>query len=245
MNLIIDAGNTQTKTVLFEKGNPANITRHSGNPVSAIQDILQSKPVAAAVLSSVGPYESAIKDLFASKALEFLVLNERTPLPFTVNYETPGTLGRDRIAAAAGARCSFPGRDVLIFDLGTAITIDFISAAGEYKGGNISPGLYTRLKSLHQFTARLPLVEPDPAFPEFGNSTRTAIAAGVQQGILHELSGYMKWFENRYPGCIFVITGGDAGFFVQNIKNPIFALPDLVLTGLNHILEFNSAHKRK
>lgn len=245
MNLIIDAGNTQTKTALFEKGKPANINRHSGNPVYAIQEMLKTMPVAAAVLSNVGPYESAIKGLFDNTLLDLLVLDEQTPLPFAIFYDTPGTLGRDRIAAVAGANCTFPGSNVLVFDMGTAITIDFISAAGEYKGGNISPGMYTRLKALHQFTARLPLVDPDPTFPEFGNGTRTAIAAGVQQGILFELNGYLERFENQYPGCFFVITGGDAGFFVQNIKKPIFALPDLVLTGLNHILEFNIAHKQK
>ncbi len=86
-------------------------------------------------------------------------------MPLTISYATPETLGHDRIAAAAGARKLLPGSPLLIMDLGTAITIDFVTANGEYRGGNISPGLLTRFKSLHDHTARLPLVQKEPGIP--------------------------------------------------------------------------------
>ncbi len=113
------------------------------------------------------------------------------------------------------------------------------------EGGNISPGLLPGLKSLHDQTARLPLVRKNTDFPDFGTDTQSAITAGVQQGIIFELNGYIQLFESRYPGCKFVITGGDADFFVHKLKKPIFAFPDLVLTGLNYILEFNSPETRQ
>jgi type III pantothenate kinase len=197
------------------------------------------------MVSSVGKNERSLFE-DAGKHLKTLIFLDHTlPMPLKISYDTPETLGHDRIAAAAGARKLLPGVPLLIIDLGTAITVDFVSASGEFKGGNISPGLLTRFKSLHDHTARLPYVRKNAGFPDFGTDTQSAIAAGVQQGIIFELNGYIHLFESRYPGCKFVITGGDADFFVHKLKKPIFAFPDLVLAGLNHILEFNSPESRQ
>jgi type III pantothenate kinase len=127
----------------------------------------------------------------------------------------------------------------MIADMGTAITIDFVSADGKFKGGNISPGMQMRFRALHEFTARLPLVEADPSFPEFGYDTRTALIAGVQQGIIYEINSYIDEFSRAYPACEFILTGGDSAFFVSKLKRSIFAIPELVLKGLNYILEYN------
>ena len=106
-------------------------------------------------------------------------------------------------------------------------------------GGNISPGLQTRFRALKEFTAKLSLVAKDSGFPAFGTDTRTAIVAGVQQGIIYELNSYISDFARQYPACEFIITGGDAGFFVSRLNRSVFAIPDLVLKGLNYILEYN------
>jgi type III pantothenate kinase len=238
MNLVIDIGNSQTKAGWFETGiliDSRKVLLSSQEDVKALFSIY---PVEMAIISSVGQTES---NLFTAAALtcRFLYLHHTTPQPLIIRYNTPETLGRDRIAAATGAWSLYPRRNILVADMGTAITIDFVTAAGEYLGGNISPGLQTRFHSLHDRTARLPLAHKNKDFPVLGKDTQSAIITGVQQGIIYELNGYITDFENRYPDCAFVFTGGDASFFVPMLKRTIFAMPDLVLIGLNQILEFN------
>jgi type III pantothenate kinase len=243
MNLALDIGNTLTKAAWFEKGKLIENFRASNSEIADIIDIANKRAIEMAIVSSVGKTdpEPVLQSLKGVKLA--IVLNHQTPLPLKILYNTPHTLGYDRIAAAAGAQQLCPGKNVLIIDMGTAITIDFISADGEYKGGNISPGMLTRFKALHAYTEKLPLVSEDPLYPEFGSSTHSAIAAGVQQGIIYEINGYWYEFSRKYPGCEFIIAGGDADFFVSKLKSTIFAVPELVLIGLNAILEHNTKEK--
>jgi len=125
--------------------------------------------------------------------------------------------------------------------MGTAITIDFLSATGEYLGGNISPGINIRFKSLHDFTARLPLCSKDESFPFFGHDTNSSIISGIQQGILFEIKGYTDSFSSLYPDCKFIITGGDAGFFKNRLPCSVVHMPNLVLSGMNMLLNYNTA----
>jgi type III pantothenate kinase len=245
MNLVFDIGNTHTKTGLFDRGKLLESQRLETISRDSLKLILEKHSPEAVLVSSVGKAERSLFDAIGNNLKQLIFLDHTLPMPLKISYATPETLGHDRIAAAAGARRLLPDAPLLIMDLGTAITIDYISANGEFRGGNISPGLFTRFKSLHDYTARLPLVRKSTSFPDFGTDTQSAIAAGVQQGIILELNGYIQWFESRYPGCKFVITGGDADFFVHKLKKPIFAFPDLVLTGLNYILEFNSTDIRQ
>jgi type III pantothenate kinase len=245
MNLVFDIGNTHTKTGLFDKGKLMESHRLETITRDVLKSILEKRSPDAVLVSSVSKNERSLFDSVGKDLKTLLFLDHTLPMPLKISYATPETLGHDRIAAAAGARKLLPASPLLIMDLGTAITIDLVTAEGEFRGGNISPGMHTRFKSLHDHTARLPLVRKNASFPEFGTDTLSAIAAGVQQGIIFELNGYIQWFETRYPGFKFVITGGDADFFVHKLKKPIFAIPDLVLTGLNHILEFNSPETRQ
>jgi type III pantothenate kinase len=169
-------------------------------------------------------------------------LSHSTPLPFKNLYRTPENLGKDRIAAAAGAFAAFPDTHTLIIDMGTAITFDILTSAGNYLGGNISPGLAMRFRALHAFTSRLPQLEKDEFSDDPGTDTRSAIISGVQKGILYEIQGYIEHFSKLYPGLKVILTGGDGDFFAKPLKSPIFVIPNLVLCGLNFILDFN-AHR--
>jgi len=240
MNLVVDKGNTQVKLVWFDQGNIVESFRLISSEQMNLNMALDKRPVDKAIICSVGDTIPGFSPQLSHRLKKLIVLDHHTPLPFQIDYKTPETLGYDRIAACAGAFCLFPSANVLVMDLGTAITVDFINAKGEYVGGNISPGLYTRFKSLNEHTANLPLIEADKSFPRFGEDTHSAIAAGVQQGIIYELEGYIRDFSARFPDCRFIITGGDASFFVSEFKKPIFAIPELVVTGLNYILEFNT-----
>jgi type III pantothenate kinase len=243
INLVIDIGNTHAKFAWFKQGKLIEMLRHDVSSLIDVKSIVNKKPADKAIISSVGSLDPEIIAEFEKVHNKLIILDHNTPLPISISYSTPETLGHDRIAAASGALQIYPNTNVLIIDMGTAITIDFISAEGKFLGGNISPGLHTRFRALNQYTAKLPLVTGDSNFPLFGTDTNTAIIAGVQQGIVFEIDRYMDEFTLHYPDCEFIITGGDASFFVSKFKRPIFAMPELVLTGLNFILEFNASGK--
>lgn len=244
MNLVVDIGNTHTKLAWFDQGEITESLRFGRQDIVDYQEIFNRNAAEMVIISSVGRHAPDLMENFNKNFRKVIFLDHITPLPIHIGYKTPETLGHDRIAGCAGARYLFPKSPVLVIDLGTAITIDFINAAGEFLGGNISPGMSSRFRALNDYTANLPLVESDSSFPHFGSDTRTAMVAGVQQGIVFELNGYMDEYAEKYPDCHFVATGGDANFFVHEIKRAIFVLPDLVMTGLNFILEFNTTENK-
>ena len=167
-----------------------------------------------------------------------------TAVPVGIDYATPATLGRDRVAAAVGASVLYPNRDVLIVDFGTALTIDYLSADGVFHGGAISLGVTNRFRALHEYTASLPLVEPVEEEQLFGNSTQTAIEQGVMNSVQFELEGYIDRLAQKKRDFCIIFTGGEAKYFVKRIKNTIFAEPNLVFCGLNRILEYNATTKQ-
>ena len=133
----------------------------------------------------------------------------------------------------------FPGKNALLIETGTCITYDFIDSDGLYHGGGISPGIRLRFKALHTFTDKLPLIEPekDPAL--IGDTTENAILSGVINGVKAEVSGLISSYESNYENLTIILSGGDLVYFDKNLKNNIFAVPNIVLKGLNIILEFN------
>jgi type III pantothenate kinase len=241
MNLIIDIGNTLTKVACFRDNELVTTVRYSSFTTDIARAWFKKYQIKRCILASVKENQKKITGFLKDNASLFIQLNHRTPLPFKISYLTPETLGKDRIAAVAGAYNKYPDSNVLIVDMGTAITYDFINSNAEYLGGNISPGLIMRYKALNAYTDSLPLIDNDEIKAEFGNDTRTAIIAGVQQGIRYELNGYINYFLNHFDKINIIFTGGDSKFFVNNLKNPIFVIPNLVLEGLNYILEFNAS----
>lgn len=239
MNLVVDIGNTQVKLAWFDQGRIIESMRLETVEHDDLVRLIREKPAMHSIISSVNSIDDPVFDILKECTEGMIVLDHQTPLPLDIAYTTPATLGYDRIAAAAGARYVCPFCNVLIIDMGTAITIDFLSSEGKFMGGNISPGMQTRFRSLNEFTARLPLVSRDPAFPAFGTDTRSAIVSGVQQGIIHELNCYIHEYSRQYPACEFIVTGGDAEFFISHLNRSVFIIPDLVLKGLNYILEHN------
>lgn len=205
-----------------------------------IQALITEYPdINQGIISTVRKDEPSLAGLLQDKGVGVLKLDHLTPLPIRNSYRTKETLGYDRIAAAVGANARYPGQDILIIDMGTAITIDFVSSKNEFLGGNISPGLLMRFRSLHEFTSRLPQVEPAEQNVLLGDDTESAIRAGVQNGIIFELDGYINEQKMRYPRLQVLMTGGDAVLFDKKLKNSIFVDLNLNLFGLHRILEYN------
>ena len=163
-------------------------------------------------------------------------LSHRDPFPFSIAYATPETLGRDRLAAVAGAFAEFPGRNVLILDAGTCLTYEWLTAEGIYRGGNISPGLHMRLDAMATFTAKLPRVDAQLPAPPIGDSTESALQNGALRGLLYEVRGALAWTKEQFPDPIILATGGGGAFLAEHLEDVQYR-PHLVLDGLAAVLQ--------
>lgn len=236
--LVIDLGNSRAKVAVFT-GNELTdlIVIENPSPERIFAAGLEKHRISSAIISSVSddttPYVAGFP------AYQWLTLDANTPLPIRNEYLTPETLGRDRLAAVAGAHLLFTGKDVLVIDAGTAITYDIIGGNGVYSGGSISPGLSMRFKALHTFTRHLPLLEPKEIDFLTGRSTSESILSGVINGLRAEIDGIIDQYKLSRPSLCVALTGGDTIYFEKTLKNSIFAIPNLVLTGLKLILDYN------
>lgn len=196
-----------------------------------------------AILSSVKPKDEELIGFLSENFEVFLELDALTELPIENLYETPETLGKDRLAAAVGANELFPDQNLLVIDAGTAITYDLVSEKNQFIGGNISPGLEMRFKALNQFTGKLPLIKQSEDFQTIGRNTTDAIRSGVQNGILYEIDRTIDIFNRNYQNLQIIMTGGDSNFFDKKLNYSIFVHFNLTLIGLNRILEHNAKKK--
>ena len=235
MNLTIDMGNTRVKYAVFDGGTVVSDGCSEEFDEAVIDRILAAHPgiTQAIVATTRGPVDDTVA-LVRRRIGRCLRLSPQLPLPIRNGYTTPETLGEDRLAAAVGAASLYPGRNLLIVDFGTAITID-----------NISPGVQMRFRALHDYTAALPLCESCEDQTLLGRSTVEAIRQGVMNGIAFEIEGYIARLFPEIDALSIIFTGGDAKFFVKRIKNTIFAHCDLVFLGLNRILEYNASEESR
>ena len=245
MKLIIDIGNTVVKMVAFRGDEPVEEIRSEGGELSCLDAFVDKYSFRSGIVGTVR--DLAVIESEALSRLPFPILHfsHETPVPITNRYRTPETLGSDRLAAVIGASSLKPGKDLLIIDAGTCITYEVIDARGNYWGGNIAPGMQMRLRALHEFTARLPLVEAEGEVPGMGYNTETAIRSGVLRGMKYEIEGYIKSMRSKFPNLLVFLTGGDHINFDTNIKNIIFSDKYIVPRGLNKILDYNEELRTK
>jgi len=236
MVLLLDFGNTRVKAAVVENGSLRHV--YCG-PVrlDELSDAVAGMEINSGMWCSVHPLDPSVTEWMVGHGMK--QLTALTPVPLLNSYLSPETLGMDRLAAAIGAWSMQPGHDLLVVDAGTAITYDFVSAGGVYVGGNITPGIFLRFKSLHEHTGALPLVDSEGDTPLFGKDTETAIRSGVINGVRKELDAYIAELNLLYPSLLVFLTGGDAEFFDIKAKSSTFAVPDLVLRGLARIYRYN------
>ena len=240
LNLIIDIGNTAAKVALFDGGEMVEVLTESNQSLDCLEALCAKYPVEQGIVATVIDLSERVLAALVALPFPLLWLDSKTPLPVTNLYETPETLGYDRMAAVVGANEQYPRRDILVIDAGTCITYEFIDSKGQYHGGNISPGMQMRFKALNQFTGRLPLIDSNGRKLPMGRDTETAIRAGVLKGMEYEISGYIESMKHKYPELLVFLTGGDDFSFDSSVKSVIFADRFLVLKGLNRILNYNN-----
>ena len=236
LNLIIDIGNNSAKFFLFKGEQLILHTRKSNSSFDVIGEWNRLYDIEKAIISSVIADTPELSEAISGLQCPVVRFSNSMSLPLEICYRTPHTLGSDRIAAAVGAWNEAPGRNMLVIDAGSAITIDFVGKDGKYNGGNIAPGIKMRLKALHEYTSLLPMIEKEGDIPTIGYDTETAIRSGVINGICHEIEGYINEFKQKYCDVLVFLTGGDEKPLKNRIKSCIFADKYLVAKGLNRIL---------
>lgn len=240
MNLILDIGNTVAKIAVFDGDRMMDWCYDSNQTLDNLDDMVDRYHPCKGILATVVDLTPTVRKRLKQLPFGLIELNKDTPTPIINLYETPETLGYDRVAAVVGAHAMQAGKDLLVIDAGTCITYEFLDAKGCYHGGNISPGRQMRFNALQHFTAHLPLVKAEGRTEAYGKDTETAIRAGVQKGIEYEISGYIREMKSKYPSLFVFLTGGDEFSFDESIKSIIFADKFLVLEGLNRILNYNN-----
>jgi len=240
MNLAIDIGNSSCKAGVYGPERKVYVT-HSQRPDSSfLERIISEYPIKRAILSSVIRDNKIFVDMLKNAGIEIIILSHKTRLPYILKYESPETLGTDRIASVAGAHNMFKECNVLVVDAGTAVTYDLLTDDNVYSGGNISPGLQMRFRALNEYTGRLPLVNKDDSFNNLGVNTVDAIRSGVQTGLIFEINNYIRNLKNRYLELEVILTGGDGDFLSHKLEEEHILVPDLVIDGLNYILNYNA-----
>ena len=241
MNLIIDIGNTATKLAVFQLDKIEAVqTIATKEMVFEVEKLLEKfSEIRQGLLSTVRTMDNSEVETL-QKLLPIKILEASFKLPFKNRYDTPLTLGVDRLALMAAAVKQHPNSHVLVIDAGSCITYDFMDADQNYLGGAISTGIGMRYKSLEVFTSNLPLLQKTIPNQHIGSSTEASIHSGVINGVLQEIEGAIKVYQNKYPDLTVILTGGDAEFLCKQFKISIFANSNFLLEGLNFLLEFNS-----
>jgi type III pantothenate kinase len=234
LTYVLDAGNTSVKIGRFENGELKHVDRFPTYDPLRWNDLAEFIPVNSNVA-----YCSVADDSFDAFIQEIapqrIHINAHSPLPIANLYETPQSLGMDRLCNAVAIHALKQSKNAVAIDLGTCIKFDLIEG-DSYIGGSIAPGIAMRYKSMHDFTAKLPLVETLTQKSFIGTDTISSMSAGVIQGVDAELKGMMDKYRAKFgPDLTFFMTGGDANYFDVEGKNDIFADPNLTLKGVYEI----------
>ena len=235
--LCIDIGNTRWKAGIFDK--KGLLSFHSFTSEEALEELsalLYNHKPTFSIFSTVKAVDVSLCKLL-EKHTTLLRFDHNTPLPIINKYQTPQTLGLDRLAAVMGVFGQHS--NTLVIDAGTCITYDLLIDQHTYIGGNISPGLDMRYKALNTFTDKLPRLSWKEQAEHYGKTTEEAIQNGVFRGLIHEIEGFINHFSNKYSPLTVILTGGDSKYLVESLKNKIFVRSNLVLDGLSKILIHN------
>lgn len=240
MKLIIDIGNSCSKVAFFEQSLVGEVFRYDFLTAERLERLLSSHPdTSCGILSCVGSLQQETVSFLKSRLPFFMVLNFQSPVPIVNAYETPESLGNDRLAAAVAGHAAFPNDNVLVIDAGTCITYDFVDFNGVYHGGAIAPGIDMRYNALFSSTALLPKLYEVKNLSVLGQNTSRCIQSGVVNGMIFEIEGFIDSLSRIHKHLKVIFTGGYGSFFANSVKFKTFVRENMVLEGLNIILQFN------
>ena len=257
MFLALDVGNSAVKGVLFEGATPARVfsvsvdadtpdadTPDADTPAAwkeALAPHLGSARVDEVGMASVVPAraDALTAALGARTDAPVTRVGPDLALPFDLAYETPETLGADRLAAAAAGWGQFgapASRSVLVVDAGTAVTCEVVHREGGYQGGTIAAGPALTRRALRAGTAQLPdapLTLPDDPV---GRSTQTALQSGIMWGLVDGVRGMADRLAATLPDTPVVVLTGGWGALLADPLDPDHHCPHLVLEGVRRLV---------
>ena len=239
ITLCFDFGNTRLKAALFANHELIEEIILQDDKEETITELLQQYKPAKSILSSVINHNEAIEILLESQT-QFHKISHLTQINFTTPVGKPETIGTDRLALMSAAVHFYPGKNNLIIGLGSCITYNFINQYNQFLGGSITPGMDMRFKSMHDYTAKLPLVTVDWNFPLIGYDTKTNLQSGVLIGITSEIEGFIQKYVEKYSNFNVVLTGGNSAYFASQLKYKIFADQHFLFKGLYALSEINN-----
>ncbi len=236
--LTLDIGNTRLKIGVFSDHQLVRTYRIPLKNIGLEFDKLKHQNFNNVVISSVVSPEllEEIKQQWKST----VQVNTSSSLPFRNMYNTPETLGMDRLCNAMYGFTRSKTNTSVIIDIGTCIKFDVVDKTKGYLGGSISPGIHLRYKGMHHFTGNLPLLSEIERLDLIGKTTQGSMQSGVLNGIQAEIKGFMEQYSNKFEDLTFFVTGGDHQHFDLASKNDIFADENLTLKGLYEIYKYNA-----
>lgn len=236
--LAVDVGNTLTKIarVSADRVEPVGSVSTSDAPdglVRVLGDAPSIRGLAAWICSVVDPVSGPVVDACRrGGASDVQVIGSDVPLPVAVDYETPETLGDDRVIAAYAAWRRFPSGAIVV-DAGTAMTVDWIDQDGTFRGGAIAPGPGILSSGLKAAAPALQSVEPDPDVSWPGRSTRESLVVGVTaatRGLVRDVIAAARARAGHDAQVL--ITGGAADLVSELMDAPHGVEPELLFRGI-------------
>lgn len=263
MILTLDIGNTAIKGGVFDGPEAASVFHlevgetGGGSDAAdgwerALRKAVNGTEIKRAGLVSVVPdaTPAAEQALAALTGRPVTTVTHDMPLPFRLAYETPHTLGADRLAAAAAAWSRFgrgggggtgeagTPRSVIAVDAGTAVTYEVVHRDGSYRGGAIGAAPVLMQRALRSGTAQLPTVPL--TFPDgpVGRSTRSALQSGILWGFVDGVAGMIDRLASTLPDDpAVVVTGGWSDVLAEHVDAIDHVVPHLVLDGVRLLME--------
>ena len=240
MKLVVDFGNSFVKAGVFDKDDIVLEKVYNTFGINELTSLFENyTEINKSIISSVVHHDKSVDD-FLEENTTYFKLTHQTKVPITINYKTKDTLGLDRLCAAVAGNHLYPGNNVLIIVTGTCITYNLVNSKNEFLGGGISPGYDMRIKAMNHYTHKLPLVEKSDTTELIGITTENSLQSGAYYGMLSEIDGIILRYTSAFKNLKLILSGGDAKYFDKKLKNNIFAVPNIVLRGLNKILDFNA-----
>jgi type III pantothenate kinase len=245
INLCIDWGNTNVKAAIFENDKLVKQSMFGADAsLEKVTDIMDTYKPVKAILCSVVHHDNELADLVKGKIRTMVKLDGHTRTPINNAYLSADTLGADRLALVNGAFGAFPDKNNLVISAGTCVTYNLMQKNKTFRGGAISPGLHMRFTAMSTLTDKLPEVSPEGDLILLGYDTETCMRSGAVFGLVAEIEGMINAYSAQFADFNAILTGGDAAFLASKLKSKIFADPDLLLKGLNLILNYNVASAR-